>query len=363
MVMKPINDAKKIEELEKMVRVLQQKLKRSETNRSQLEDTNQKKEALLKKLIHDLKDSEQALAQKSDALASALKELQSMQSQLVKSEKMSALGVLVAGIAHEINNPINFIHGNVEYASNYVTDLLEFLALYQQEHPDYSPKVADKAAEIDIEFVTQDLPKLLLSIKTGCDRIRSIVLGLRIFSRLDQAEFRFANLHECLDSTLMILQHRMKAVGHHPGIQVIKEYGDLPEVECFPGQLNQVFMNILANAIDALHQGHSDTSADHPPTEPPTIRIQTALSPAEQVTIRITDNGPGISESTSTQLFEPFFTTKPVGKGTGLGLSISYQIIVEHHHGQLFCNSAPGQGATFVIEIPLRQPKPRTGQP
>jgi len=294
---------------------------------------------------------------RTDRLEQALEELQRTQSQLVQTEKMSSLGQLVAGVAHEINNPVNFIHGNLTHATDYTKDLLSLLDLYQAEYPDPPPVIQAELEEIDLEFLVEDLPKLLSSMKVGTDRIREIVQSLRHFSRLDQAEMKFVNLHEGLDSTLMILQNRLKARPEYPGIKVTKDYGELPLVECYAGQINQVFMNILSNAIDALEESvdlaKQPLRLDALPHL--AIQIQTEVVNGETIVVRIGDNGSGIPPEVQQRLFDPFFTTKPVGKGTGLGLSISYQIVTEKHGGQLRCVSSPASGTTFIIEIPFRQ--------
>ncbi|MEB3338155.1 MAG: PAS domain S-box protein [Leptolyngbyaceae bacterium] len=302
-----------------------------------------------------LKASEQQIKQKAQDLEQTLKELQSTQSQLIQSEKMSSLGQLVAGVAHEINNPVNFIYGNLIHANEYTQDLLNLIALYQHYYPTPVPAIQEEVEAIDLDFLVQDLPQLLSSMKSGADRIRHIVASLRNFSRMDEAEFKTVDLHEGIDSTLMILQHRFKATASHAGIQVIKEYGELPQVECYAGQLNQVFMNILSNALDSLEERDTQRSADAIQQAPSTIHISTRMLGDHQVAIQFTDNGTGIPESVQNRLFDPFFTTKPVGKGTGMGLSISYQIVTEKHHGSLECVSTPGEGATFVIIIPVRQ--------
>lgn len=281
-------------------------------------------------------------------LSSALQELQSTQSQLIQSEKMSSLGQMVAGIAHEINNPVSFIYGNLSHAETYIKNLLDHLALYQCHCPQPDKAVTQHADSIDLEFVQTDLPKLLNSMQIGTDRIREIVVNLRNFSRLDEAERKLANVHDGLESTLLILNHRLKPTGRFPGVTVHKTYGDLPEIECYPGQLNQVLMNLLSNAIDALTE-HG--------VEQPTIWIETEYCPRyspNAVVIRIRDNGPGIPPEIRTRIFDPFFTTKPVGKGTGLGLAISYQVIVDRHQGHLSCRSEPGLGTEFCIELPIQ---------
>ncbi|WP_230966576.1 sensor histidine kinase [Nostoc commune] len=261
---------------------------------------------------------------------------------------MSSLGQLVAGIAHEINNPVNFIYGNLKYTDDYTQQLLWLLQLYQKHYPDPEPEIQNAKEEADIEYLTEDLPKMLASMKIGASRIREIVLSLRIFSRLDEAEFKIADIHEGIDSTLLILQHQIKYQSDRPQITVIKEYGDIRKIQCFAGQLNQVFMNILANGIDALEEAFYNGLCPEP-----IIRISSAQV-NENVVVRIADNGTGIPEAIQSKLFDPFFTTKPVGKGTGMGLSISYQIVTEKHGGSLRCISSPGEGTEFVIEIPVR---------
>ncbi|MEP0872093.1 ATP-binding protein [Trichocoleus desertorum AS-A10] len=288
-------------------------------------------------------------------LKTTLEELRRSQAQVIQSEKMSSLGQLVAGVAHEINNPINFIHGNLTHAQEYTEGLLEFIQLYQQRYPDPGPDIESAAEEIDLEFLQTDLPKMLTSMKLGSDRIRQIVLSLRNFSRMDEAEIKPVNLHEGLDSTLMILQHRLKARPERPEIEVIKDYAQLPLVECYAGQLNQVFMNILVNALDALEEANAGRSYAEMQAHPSQITIETALMDAKWVQVAISDNGPGIPEHCKQRIFDPFFTTKPVGKGTGMGMSISYQIITEKHQGHLRCFSTLGKETKFVIEIPIRQ--------
>ncbi len=289
---------------------------------------------------------------KTQELEQTLQELQRTQSQLVQSEKMSSLGQLVAGVAHEINNPVNFIHGNLTPARDYIQDLLNLIALYQSYYPEPESEIQAEIEAIDLDFLMEDLPKLLESMKVGTQRIREIVLSLRNFSRLDEAEFKDANIHEGIDSTLLILQHRLKAKENRPAIEVIKEYGDLASVECYAGQLNQVFMNILVNAIDALDERDDKRTFIENEENPSAINIRTELVLENQVKISIKDNAEGIPESICQRLFDPFFTTKPVGKGTGMGLSISYQIITERHGGKLQCISVPGEGTEFVILLP-----------
>jgi signal transduction histidine kinase len=308
----------------------------------------------------------QELQVKNAQLGQTLMDLKKAQTQLIQTEKMSGLGQLVAGIAHEINNPVNFIHGNTLHANQCTQDLLDLLELYEKYYPHPVAEIANKAEAIDLAFMREDLPKIMTSMQVGTDRIRAIVLSLRVFSRLDEAEVKDVNIHEGIDSTLMILQNRLKAKPSHPEIQIIKQYGNLPKIECYAGQLNQVFMNILTNAIDALEErmgneewgmGHevaSQCSTLNAQCSIPTIWIRTEVK-QNQVAIAFADNGPGMPETVRQRLFDPFFTTKAVGKGTGLGLSISHQIVTEKHNGSLTCHSTPGAGTEFLIEIPIRQ--------
>ncbi|MBZ8179828.1 PAS domain-containing protein [Oscillatoria salina] len=308
-------------------------------------------------LYQQTQQAAETAQKQAQELQFTLTQLQRTQLQLIQSEKMSSLGQMVAGIAHEINNPVNFIHGNLIHAEEYTQDLLSLLELYEQEYPEPSSEIADEIEAIDLEFLLKDLPKLISSMKVGSERIREIVKSLRVFSRLDEAEMKSVNIHECIDSTLMILHNRLKAKSDSPGIEVIKDYGNLPLVECFPGQLNQVLMNIIANAIDSLEDYNHKRSLEEIEANPSQIRITTEILNNSEIKIAIADNGQGMNETTRKRLFDPFFTTKPVGKGTGLGLSISYSIITKQHGGTLECYSTPGQGAEFVIQIPLHQPE------
>ncbi len=275
------------------------------------------------------------------------RELQQTQAQLIQSEKMSSLGQLVAGIAHEINNPVNFINGNLIHLEQYNQDILEILELYQHYYPETIPEIKNKSNQIDLEFMMEDLPKIISSLKVGSERIRDIVKSLRSFSRLDEADMKYVDIHVGIDSTLMILQNRINSNSKKARIEIIKEYGDLPLIECYAGQLNQVFMNILINALDALDElVHKEKKI---------IRITTSLHNSHLVRINIADNGPGMTEEVKKKLFDPFFTTKSVGKGTGMGMSISYQIINQKHRGNLICFSEVGKGAEFIIEIPVKQ--------
>lgn len=293
-----------------------------------------------------LQNSKDRLKKKNLKLQETLQELKQTQAKLIQTEKMSSLGQMVAGVAHEINNPLNFIYGNISHTREYCEDLMATIRVYQQTYREANSEIQAAIEENDLDFVLEDLPKVLASMKMGADRIRDIVLSLRNFSRLDEAEFKPADLHQGLDSTLPILQHRLKNKGRSGEIAIVKEYGNLPLVECYPGLLNQAFMNILANAIDALEE-----PADKQPTTP-SISIRTRLENGRAV-IEIADNGPGMSKKVRDRIFDPFFTTKPVGKGTGLGLSVSYQIVVDKHGGQLDCISNPSEGTQFVISIPV----------
>ncbi|MEL6320236.1 MAG: response regulator [Cyanobacteria bacterium J06626_14] len=291
----------------------------------------------------------QQVTVRTQSLEDALAQLQSSQIQLVQQEKMSALGNLVAGIAHEINNPIGFVRGNVRELQRNLKDIFEHISLYQQH--DSTENITEHAEDIDLDFLLEDIPKMIESMAIGCDRIRDISHSLRTFSREDQNTLTPFNLHDGLESTLLILKHRLKSKDDRPAIQVTKDYGDLPKIECFPGQLNQVFMNILANAIDAIEENYQKNSLDNTTTEPSQIIIKTSATD-EQVHIQIRDNGPGMPETVKQKIFDHLFTTKEVGKGTGLGLAISHQIVVEKHGGALTVNSNPGHGTEFRIMLP-----------
>lgn len=336
-------------------------------------------------------------------LQCTLEELQQTQSQLIQSEKMSGLGQMVAGIAHEVNNPVNFIHGNLEYAHQYSNALLSLIDLYQQHYPEPKAPILERIEAIELDFIRSDFPSLLSSMLLGTKRIQEIVQSLRNFSRIDEAQMKPVNIHEGIDSTLLILQHRLKSTSGTFPIEIVKAYNDLPQIECYASSLNQVFMNIIGNAIDAVEerpdqvgkieistklitgdwkQAIAQSGVGMQNLEPvrdlsagdryQALKSYACITPPHPsevcaampgtinrpsfVMIRIRDNGSGIPEHLQKQLFDPFFTTKPVGKGTGLGLSISYQIVVEKHGGQLLCFSAPGKGTEFAIIIPLKQP-------
>lgn len=289
--------------------------------------------------ISDRKAIELQLQRQTQDLEQTLKDLQRTQTHLIQSERMSSLGQLVAGVAHEINNPVNFISGNVTHAQQYVLDLFRLLDTYEQECGNSINSISQITQEIDLEFVKADLPNLLASMRTGVDRIRQIVLSLRLFSRLDEAEYKEANLHEAIDSTLMLLDHRLQTAK----IRVTREYNASPIVECYAGQLNQVFLNIIENAIHALQTQQARI-----------LSIRTESIEEQFVRIVISDNGIGMTQEIQQRIFDPFFTTKEVGQGTGMGLAISYQIVSEQHHGSLRCESRAGEGATFTIEIPTK---------
>jgi signal transduction histidine kinase len=289
-------------------------------------------------------------------LKRTIQELKETQAQLIQSEKMSGLGQMVAGVAHEINNPINFIHGNLTHVNEYAADLLYLIQLYNKHYSEPIEEIAEELEEIDLEFILEDLPKTLKSMQVGTERIREIVKSLRTFSRLDEAELKQVDLHEGLDSTLMILLNRIKATSHRDKVEVIKEYAPLPPVECYSGQLNQVFMNLIVNAIDAIDESFESPSLSSIP-HAGRLRIRTELAADRKwAVIRISNTGVWIPDSVRSKLFDPFFTTKPVGKGTGLGLSVSYKIVTDRHNGKISCVSPNPQGETeFTIEIPLQQ--------
>jgi len=276
-------------------------------------------------------------------------ELKRTQTKLIQSEKMSSLGQMVAGLAHEINNPINFIYGNLKPAQDYVQDLLSIIHTYQEAYPNPTETLQELLEDLEIDFIEEDIFKLMQSMRVGAERIRDLVLSLRNFSRLDEAEMKPARVEEGLDSTLLILRHQLSEQDRYPSVEVIKEYGEIPETLCYPSQLNQVYMNLLSNAIDAMRGNE--------PVAKPQIHIKTFLHGEGKIRIKIADNGCGIEDEIKTRIFDPFFTTKPVGSGQGLGLSICYQIVVDKHKGRLWCRSKVGQGSEFTIEIPNCPPE------
>jgi two-component system, NtrC family, sensor kinase len=345
--MEPTDELAQIKALAKQVRTLEKKLARSEADRQELEAARELREIVLKSVIRELEESQTILKDQRDDLETALKDLKALQVKLVESEKMSALGVLVAGVAHEINNPVSFIYGNLACAKAYLQDLLRLIQLYQQHFPDAPDALQEELKKVDLEFLKYDADRLFRSMTHGAERIGEIVKSLRTFSRLDESEFKVVDIHEGLESTLVILNSRLRSTSDYPeGIQLVRNYGRLPLLGCYPGSLNQVFLNILMNAIDALEAGVCQ------PRGTPTINLCTEANPNE-VMIRIVDNALGMDETIQAKLFDPFFTTKEIGKGTGLGLAIAHQIITEKHQGRITVNSALGQGTTFTIVIPL----------
>jgi signal transduction histidine kinase len=280
-------------------------------------------------------------------------ELQQTQTQLIQAEKVAALGQLTAGIAHEVNNPINFIAGNLNFVEKYVQEVVSLLHLYQKYLPDPPDELQNAIKKSDIDFLLDDLSKIIQSMQVGTNRVTEIVSYLNNFSRHREAGKKLANLHEGLESTLLILGHRFKRNAHQPAIKLVKEYGDLPLVECFPGEINQVFMNLICNAIDAIEETNKNKDMDTIYQNPGVIKIKTEII-GEQVILRFSDNGSGIQNADKRKIFDAFYTTKPVGKGTGLGLSIAYQIVVNNHHGKLTYDSKSGEGMEFIIELPIR---------
>ena len=313
-----------------------------------LEQTNQELEVRVQQRTS-------ALFQEKERAEEAFRQLQQMQLQLIQTEKMSALGNLMAGVAHEINNPVGFLAGNLQPAEAYVQDLFGLIDLYQKKYPTIDSDICDQIESIELEYLREDLPKLISSMNAGVERLTDISASLRIFSRVDSDRPIAFNIHQGLDSTLLILRHRLKANETRPEIEVVKEYKDLPLVECYAGQLNQVFLNLMANAIDALEESQQEYSFEDFKATPHQIKIRTQLfEDQQQVLIGIADNGPGMTAEVQACIFDQSFTTKAVGKGTGLGLAIARQIIADKHGGRLYCRSQLGQGAEFLIELPVQ---------
>ncbi|MGK7925549.1 MAG: sensor histidine kinase, partial [Spirulina sp.] len=297
-------------------------------------------------IVQKLMAAEQDLKQKQEQLKQTVRELKNTQSQLVQSEKMSSLGQLVAGVAHEINNPVNFIYGNFTHAEKYINEIRQIFDLYRYYYPNPHPKIQEEMDEVELDYLLEDFNRILKSMRLGSERIRNIVLSLRNFSRLDEADAKEIDIHEGIESTLLILGNQLKAKSDRPAIEIVKNYSEFPVIDCYPSQLNQVFMNILTNAIDALTQ-----KCKQQPDFQPQISIATEFRES-QCNIKIQDNGPGIPEEIQSKIFDPFFTTKSIGQGTGLGLSISYKIVTEKHQGQLVCSSSAETGTLFEIIIP-----------
>lgn len=318
--------------------------------------------AVLAKVIEFVEKLEQSNAELVEKAQENQQELERLKSNMLQMEKMAMLGQMVSGIAHEINNPINFIYGNLPYVEEHVGDLFEVLETYDEAYPEKVEDVENILEDIDLEYIQDDLPRIVKSLKTGSERIRDLVINLRNFYRRDEATMKPGNLHEGIESTLILLNNRYKQ-----DIEVIKEFGKIPEVECHINQMSQVFMNVISNAIDCLlaqkeaeKEAESESESKEvikPSGKKRTIAIATKCLDSNRVAISITDNGPGMPDEVKNRVFEPFFTTKAIGLGTGLGLSISREIVEKTHHGSLSCVSAVGEGSTFTIELPIAQPK------
>lgn len=308
----------------------------------------------LHELAEKLEEKNVLLEQKVGEVSQAYQDLQRMQIKLIQSEKLSSLGQIVTGIAYELYNPVNFIYGNLDHASGYIQELLGLVKLYQEEFPHPTPRIQAQLEEIELDFLEEDLIKLLNSMNVGAQRIHEIVKFMRIFSRVDEAELKAVNLHEGIDSTLTLLNYRLKGKAEKPAIAVIKNYGQLPEVECYAGQLNQVLMSILSYTIDALDESNEQCSCDAVKNHPNQISISTKLLNENWIQICIANNALGVCKEMAVSSFSPDIIAQSFGKETGLGLSIGYQIIVEKHGGKLYCQPASEQGTEFVIEIPVK---------
>ena len=332
-------------------------IERQELNQKLSSQTSELQSALEQLKKYKLK-LEELVSIRTAELESTLSELKQTQHQIIQSEKMSSLGQLVAGVAHEINNPVNFIYGNLHHVQEYAQSLLDLIRLYQKRYPYPMTEIQVAIEKVELSFIEDDLPRLLSSMNMGIERIQNIVSSLRSFSRLDESDYKAVNIHEGIESTLLLLQHRLQQQSGQSEIQIIKDYGTLPLIECYAGQLNQVFMNILSNAIDVLEEASAQRTSQQIKDTIGKITIQTSMIDTQWIKVSISDNGLGISDAVKQKIFDPFFTTKSVGKGTGMGMSISYKIITEKHRGKLECCSSLGKGTSFIIQIPVQQSVP-----
>ncbi len=326
-----------------------------ELSSQELLQSNSQLQGFLDTVEAQVVDRTLELAQANAELTATFTSLQHTQVQLIQAEKMSSLGQLVAGIAHEINNPVNFIHGNLVYLRSYNNSLLAIVQRFLEFYAEPPIEIQELIDDLDLDYMTHDLPKLIDSMQLGTNRIKEIVLSLRNFSRTDESEYKLVDLHDGIESTIVMLGHRLNNNLQRPPIKIIRDYGNLPMIECYAGQMNQVFMNILVNSIDAIEEKIINRKSRELDQAPDRIEIQTTLMDQKFVSIRFSDNGIGIDLATQKKLFDPFFTTKPVGMGTGIGLSISYQIITEQHQGTIECISSIGKGTELIIKIPIVQ--------